>query len=275
MTNTSIAGSLKYKLKIWYLLSLIVALFVALVSIIGLLYKDSIYLSEDLLQTFIPNDIINLSIGLPFLLISLLLTKRGKVIGLLCWPGALFYILYIFLPYVLSVPFNILFLPYLIILSLSIYTLIGIIVSIDQNAIKNKLIENIPNKTFGGILVGLSVFIIIRQVALIINAILNNSIIDQQELAVWIDDLIIGSPIMLIGGYFLWKKRPLGYTVGAGLFISYTLLSFALIPFLVIQSYLRNTAIDLIGIIILLIMTMICAIPFFYFVKGLNKELIH
>ncbi len=268
MTNTSTARYLKYNLKIWYLLSLIVALIVALVSIVGLLYKDSIYLSEDILQTFIPNDIINLIIGLPFLLISLWLTKRGKVIGLLCWPGALFYILYIYLPYLLSVPFNILFLPYLIIFSFSIYTLIGLIVSIDQNAIKNKLIENIPNKTFGGILIGLSVFIIIRQVALIINAILNNSIIDQQELAVWIDDLIIGSPIMFIGGYFLWKKRPLGYTVGAGLFISYALLSFALIPFLSIQSYLRNTAIDLMGIIILLIMTMICAIPFIYFVRG-------
>ena len=120
MTNISTAGYLKYNLKIWYLLSLIIALFVALVSIIGLLYKDSIYLSEDLLQTFIPNDIINLIIGLPFLLISLWLTKKGKIIGLLCWPGALFYILYIYLPYILSVPFNVLFLPYLIIFSLSI-----------------------------------------------------------------------------------------------------------------------------------------------------------
>lgn len=275
MTNTSTAGYLKYNLKIWYLLSIIIALFVALVSIIGLLYKDSIYLTATFMQTFVPNDVVNLIIGLPFLLISLWLTKKGKIIGLLCWPGALFYILYIYFPYILSVPFNMLFLPYLIIFSLSIYTLIGLIVSIDQNAIKNMLIENIPNETFGGILIGLSIFIIIRQVALIINAILNNSIIDQQELAVWIDDLIIGSPIMLIGGYLLWKKRPLGYTVGAGLFISYTLLSFALIPFLAIQSYLRNTAIDLMGIIILLIMTMICAIPFIYFVKGVNRELIH
>jgi len=80
---------------------------------------------------------------------------------------------------------------------------------------------------------------------------------------------------MLIGGYSLWKKRSLGYMVGVGLFISYALLSYTLIPFLAIQSYLRNTAIDLIGIIILLIMVMICAIPFFYFVKGLNRKLIH
>ena len=29
------------------------------------------------------------------LLVSMWLTRRGKLIGLLCWPGALFYVLYV------------------------------------------------------------------------------------------------------------------------------------------------------------------------------------
>ena len=275
MVNTSVVESLKNNLKILHILSLIIALFVALVSIISILFKDSFYLTENLIQTFVPNDIVNLIIGLPFLLISLWLTKKGKIIGLLCWPGALFYILYIYFLYVLSVPFNILFLPYLVIFSLTIYTLIGVIASIDQNAIKEHLSATIPAKVLGGILIGLSVLVIIRQIVLIIIALLGNSTISPQELALWIDDFTIGSPAMLIGGYFLCKKKALGYTIGAGLFIAYGLLSLGLIPFLVIQSHLKNTAIDLFGIVILLIMTMICIIPFVFFVRAANKELIH
>ena len=70
MVNTSVVESLKNNLKILHILSLIIALFVALVSIISILFKDSFYLTENLIQTFVPNDIVNLIIGLPFLLIS-------------------------------------------------------------------------------------------------------------------------------------------------------------------------------------------------------------
>ena len=272
MINASLEKFLKYNLKIPFLLSIIIALLVALVSIIGILYNESIYLNENLIQTLVPNDVVNLIIGLPFLLISLLLTRKGKIIGLLCWPGALFFIVYIYLPYVLTVPFSILFLPYIIIFSLTIYTLVGVVISVDRNALKEQLSTTVPAKVSGGILIGLSVLGIIRQVALIINALLNNLEVAPQELALWIDDLIIGSPAMLIGGYLLWTKRSLGYTVGAGLLISYGLLLFGLIPFLAIQSFMSNTTIDPIGIVILLILTAICFIPFTYFVKGANKE---
>ena len=41
-------------------------------------------------RAFLANDLVNLLIGLPILLGSLELAKRGKLIGLLFWPGALF-----------------------------------------------------------------------------------------------------------------------------------------------------------------------------------------
>jgi hypothetical protein len=262
---------LKDNFKTNYILSVIIAFLVVLVSIFGILFKDNIYPTENLIQSFIPNDIINLTIGIPFLIISLWLIKRGKIIGLLCWPGAIFYFLYVYFPYLLGIPFNTLFLPYLIIFSLCIYTLIGIVASLDQNGIKEKISGKVPYKVSGFILIALSLIIILRQVALIINALNNNIDVSQQELAVWIDDFTIGVPAMLISGYSLFKNKPLGYATGAGLFIAYSLLSLGLLPFLAIQSYLANTEIDFFGIIILLIMASICLVPFGYFVKALNK----
>ena len=261
----------KYNIRILYILSLIIALIVAIVSVIGVLYQKSIYPTENLLHTFVPNDILNLIAGLPFLLISIWLTWRGKLIGLLCWPGAIFYIIYVYFPYIICVPFNILFLPYLILFSLSIYTLIGIIVSIDGAAVKNYVSDTVPAKISGGILIGLSVLTVLRQIGLIINALINKMVIDPQELAHWIDEFSIGSPAMFIGGLFLWKKKPLGYVVGAGLFIVYGILSLGLIPFLAVQSHLKNTSIDIYAIIILIVMAVICLIPFAYFVQGANK----
>lgn len=261
----------RFDIRILYASSLIIALMVVIVSVIGVLYQKSIYPTENLLHSFVPNDIVNLVIGLPLLLISIWLTWRGKLIGLLCWPGAIFYMLYVYFPYVICVPFNILFLPYLILFSLSIYTLIGIIVSIDGNAVSNYVSDIIPAKIFGGILVGLSLLIVLRQTGLIVNALINKTLIEPQELALWIDDFSIASPAMFIGGFFLWKKNPLGYVVGAGLFIAYGILSLGLIPFLAIQSHLKNTSIDLLAIVILIVMAVICLIPFLFFVRGANK----
>jgi hypothetical protein len=261
----------RFDIRILYASSLIIALMVVIVSVIGVLYQKSIYPTENLLHSFVPNDIVNLVVGLPLLLISIWLTWRGKLIGLLCWPGAIFYMLYVYFPYIICVPFNILFLPYLILFSLSIYTLIGIIISIDSNAVSNYVSDIIPAKIFGGILVGLSVLIVLRQTGLIVNALINKTLIDPQELALWIDDFSIASPAMFIGGFFLWKKKPLGYVIGAGLFIAYGILSLGLIPFLAIQSHLKNTSVDLLAIVILIVMAVICLIPFLFFVRGANK----
>jgi hypothetical protein len=120
---------------------------------------------------------------------------------------------------------------------------------------------------------GLGVLIILRQIGLIIIALINKTLIDLPELALWIDDFSIGSPAMLIGGFFLWKKKPLGYIVAPGLFIVYGILSLGLIPFLAVQSHLKNTPIEFVAVVILIVMAAICLIPFLFFVRGPNKTI--
>ncbi len=265
-TNTVLP--VKSDIKILYAVSLVIALLVASVSITGILCQDSIYPTDKLLNSFVPNDYVNLFAGLPLLLISLWLAWRGKLIGLLCWPGAIFYLLYVYFPYLICVPFAILFLPYLLIFSLSIYTLIGIISSIKGNAVSKQLSAVVPAKISGGILIGLGVLLILRQTGIMINALINKAIVEPQELALWIADFAIGSPAMLLGGIFLWKKKPFGYVTGAALFIVYGVLSLGLIPFLVIQASMTNTSVYPVGIVILTGMAILCLIPFYFFVRG-------
>ena len=80
-----------------YIFSILVALIVGVASLAGIFYQSDVYPTEAFLQTFLPTDVVRLSIGLPVLLASMWLSRRGRLIGLLVWPGALFFMVYSYL----------------------------------------------------------------------------------------------------------------------------------------------------------------------------------
>jgi len=252
-----------HDLTLAYALSLIIALLMAGASVFGLLYRDIIYPTEELRRWFVTNDALNLVAGLPLLLGSMGLARRGNLIGLLCWPGALFYVLYVYLAYTLSVPFGVLFLPYLLLVTLSACTLIGLVASINGEAVRQRLTGSVPARVSGGILVGLAILIIARQTALIITALTSQAQVSAGELAIWIDDFVVACPALLVVGVQLWRRRALGYVGGAGLFLAYGVLAIGLIPGMISAS-----PIDVGGIIVVLVMAAVCLAPFAFFVRG-------
>jgi hypothetical protein len=122
---------IKRNLKSVYILSFIIASLMAVASVAGILFRSMIYPTDELLSTFISNDVVNLLIGLPITLGSMFLAIRGKLVGLLFWPGALFYVLYNYMIYVLAMPFNSAFLLHLTLVTLSVYTIIILVASVD------------------------------------------------------------------------------------------------------------------------------------------------
>jgi hypothetical protein len=251
-----------------YILSLMVALLMALTSVVGLLYQGAIYPTNEILLSFVPSDEFNLAVGLPILLGSMGLARRGKLIGLLCWPAALFYVLYMYIPYVINVPFNVLFLPYLILVTLSAYTLIGVFASIDGESVRQKFTGFVPERSSAGILVGLAVFVILRQAARILAALTGQIPVDALEIPSWIADFTVAVPMMLVVGIQLWRRKPLGYVGGAGMLLGYGMLAFSVIPFFVSQARSTASPIDVAGIVAILVMAGLCFVPLAFFVRG-------
>ena len=107
-------------LTLSYALSFIIAVLMAAASVTGLIYRAIVYPTDDLLQSFVSTDVVNLLIGMPIPLGSMWLTRRGMLIGLLLWPGALFFVLYSYLVYVFAIPLNVAFLLHLTLLTLSL-----------------------------------------------------------------------------------------------------------------------------------------------------------
>ena len=65
-----------------------------------------------LVPGFLAQDVFNLVVALPILLGSMWLARRASLIGLLLWPGTLFYLLYTYTHYLFGAPFNPMFLAH-------------------------------------------------------------------------------------------------------------------------------------------------------------------
>jgi hypothetical protein len=62
---------IRFNLKPIYALSLVIAILMTLASVAGILLRIGIYSTDELVQSFVPNDVVNLFIGLPILLGSM------------------------------------------------------------------------------------------------------------------------------------------------------------------------------------------------------------
>jgi len=251
------------RLTIVYALSLIIAALMAVASILGLMYQTALYPTEELRNWLVANDIFNLVVGVPLLLVSMWLARRGKLIGLLLWPGALFYVLYVYVAYVIGAPFGALFLLHLLLATMGAYSLMGLVASIDGETVRQRLEGIVPARTTAVILLALGALILLREIALVFTAVTSQVPVPPPELAQWIDDFAVALPVLFGVGVELWRRRALGYVGGGGLLLAYGVLSLSLIPTMVLAS-----TIDVGGIVVVAIMAAICFVPFGFFVRG-------
>ena len=256
----------KRDLILAYVLSLVGAILMAAVSIGGLVHPSTFYPTHELLQSFVPNDVVNLIIGLPILLGSMWLARRGKLVGLLFWPGALLYILYNYIAYIFGMPFSLLSFVYLVLVLLSTYCILDLLKSIDKKSVQEQLSEGVPVRTSGWVLVVFGVLFTFRAIGMIAEGSTNQTILPISEIGVLIADIVI-STLFIAGGVLLLRRSSLGYVSGLGLLFVASMLFIGLIMVLLLQPLLTDAPFVLVDIIAISIMGLICFIPFGFFVR--------
>jgi len=192
----------KGKPSLIYASSLLSAILMTVVSVAGLRYRAIIYPTDELIRTFVSNDAVNLFIGLPILLGSMWLAWRGRLIGLLGWPGALFFVFYNYTVYVFAMPLNWTFPLHLILMTLSAYALIGLIAGIDGKAVQKRLTGAVPERFAGGVLAGLGLLFLLRLIGVMVGALTSGTSLAETELAVNLADFLT-IPAWFIGGILL------------------------------------------------------------------------
>jgi hypothetical protein len=260
-------------LTLAYAFSLVIAVIMAVVAAAGLLFPGTVYPTDEVIMSFAPVDAFHLVVGLPVLLGSLWLARRGKLIGLLCWPGALLYLLYSYITNLVGVPFGILFLPYLLLVTLSAYTTVGLVASIDSEAVRQRLNGNVPARVAGGILIGLTILFIILNVSAVITALTSQPPGEPEHpVYVLIADFTVVIPTCLVGGLLLWRRQALGHVGGAGLLLMYSLLFAGLIPVMVFPTFYDASPMPVVDIVMIFIWCIMCFILFVLFVRGITRS---
>lgn len=265
--NTYARGNLSWI----YTSSIIIAILMTIASLAGLISRATIYPTEELVQSFVPNDVVNLFIGLPILLVSMWLTRRGKLIGPLFWMGALFFVFYNYIGYVFASPLTWAFLLHLLLAVFSAYTFISLLANIDGESVSQRLTGTVPEKFAGGVLAGLGLLFTLRVIGVLVGVIINGTDLPRTELAVNTADFFI-SPAWIISGVQLWRRQQFGYVTGLGLLFQGSMLFIALIIFLLLQPLLTSAPFAIVDIVVILVMGSICFIPFGLFVRGVTSN---
>lgn len=248
--------------------SFIVALLMAGASVAGLLFPARLYPTAELRQSFVANDVINLCIGLPLLLGAMGLARRGKLVGLLFWPGALFYVPYNSLACAVALPLTGLSVLHLALVVFSGYVIVRLIACMDGFAVQQRLSGAVKERLAGGVLVGLGGLFFLRAAGLSATALTTRTPLPAAELGVLAADLLV-APLWVVGGVALWRKRPLGYVSGPGLLFQASMLFVGLLVFFVLQPFVAAVPFPVEDFVVIFGMGFVCFVPLGLFVRGI------
>lgn len=208
------------KIKSIYLLSAIIALLMAVVSLGGLfinnLYRDG---SKFILTAWYGNDLVTLIIALPVFIGALFLNMKGSQRGLLIWLGMLDFIVYNFAFYLFGAAFNWFFPAYVALFTLGIFTFIFGMIEIDIEKIRHNITDKL---TFRGVSIYMFIWAAIlgaawigQWVGFVLTGNLPQIIIETGSSINLVAalDLSLVVPIGFLAGIWLLKQRPWGYVL--------------------------------------------------------------
>jgi hypothetical protein len=212
VTNTSNSDA-------WLWLTLPIAICLALVSAVGAFVDDFYRDAPYLVAQAIAQDLVDLFVALPALVVSAVWAKRGSVRARFVWLGVIVYILYSFVIYAFHVKFNSMFLAYVIILGCSLYALIGGLATMDHQRVKARLREGAPLKAFSIFLAIIAVLYYLtwlrEAIPASIAGTVPQSVIDNgtPTNSVHVLDLAWVLPALVFTAVTLWRGQPLAYTL--------------------------------------------------------------
>ncbi|MBV1729929.1 MAG: hypothetical protein KUA33_06805, partial [Methanobacterium sp.] len=160
--------------KIIYVNSLTIAFLSLLATLSGLFWKG-IYAQDTLSYSsqMMGQDLITLIVAIPLLLISLYFLSKNSLRGRLIWMGTLFYFLYTYLSLTFLASFNALFLVYVALMSLSIFTFLGELLNMDISHIKENFTPGSIYKVTALFFLVVALFLAVMWLKMIIDSLLS------------------------------------------------------------------------------------------------------
>lgn len=220
--------------KVVYINSIFIAILAGIATLSGLFWKglykhDTISMAAQAMG----QDLITLIIGIPVLLGSLYLIRRNSLRGNLIWMGTIFYFLYTYTSLSFLASYNQLFLVYVALFSISLYTFVYGLLSLNVKTIKESISPGKTSKIAGAFLIFSGAMVALMWVKMIVDSLLTGiapaALESYTTLVIQALDIGVVFPAMLIAGILIIKGKEWGYALVSILLIKASLMGTALL----------------------------------------------
>jgi hypothetical protein len=219
-------------------LTWLVAPLLVLCSLAGLLYGQRGLYDRDALTlpAQIGQDAVMLIVGVPLLIASALLARRGSTRALLSWVGALFFIAYFNYFYVVGIRFNLLFPAYIAVMSMSMYGALALLFGMDFEELKSRFTQRMPIRLTGAFLMITSSVFATLWMTFVLSRLLTGTELEPIARTVIAIDSVVLLPLAFFAGLWLWRREARGYVLASVLLIMFAATFLTLVVSTIIAS---------------------------------------
>lgn len=211
-----------------YTLTTILLLLLSILSsVLGLTHSGHYNDSSELLSRIYAQDAVILIIAVPILAIGLWYASHGSLQGYVVWLGSLAFMTYMWASYAFTIAYNYFFLGYVVLFSLSLFTLVGGVLSLESNLFYSTLHGRLSHRLYGTFLGLAAVGLAALWLSELIPAALGGTVpaaiqeFGPQAADTYVIDLGVVVPSLALTSKWLLEQRPWGYTL-AGILLVFT-----------------------------------------------------
>lgn len=216
------------------------------------------------------SDLITLTLAVPLLLASLFITNKKSYKGRLLLTGTLGYFLYTYVSYVFLWMYNILFLVYVSLMSLSLFAFIICMMSFDVKNIKDMFNKKLPKKFLGGFQILVATIIGLLWLRKISEGSNPSGLEHYTTLVIQGMDLGIIVPTAFLSGILLIKNKPYGYLLSSVVIIKGITLLLAICG-MILNVALQGLSISIVELVIFGFITIIAIVSLVVILKNVNS----
>lgn len=186
-------------------------------------------------------DIVTVLLGIPLLLYSLYLSRKGLIKGKLLLTGTLGYFLYTYVSYVFLWMYNPLFLVYVILMSASFFSFTLTMMSFDFKNLDIYFSEKLPVKFIGGFQIVFSIVIAMLWLGRIIPPLIDGNAPPGLEhyttLVIQGIDLGFLVPTAFLSGVLILNRKPFGYLLSSVIIMKGVTMAAAITAMIIAMVY--------------------------------------
>ncbi|HEX5156373.1 MAG TPA: hypothetical protein VFW17_04065 [Ktedonobacterales bacterium] len=265
------------RLTLAYWLSGLLAVVALVASAVGVFYpavfRDSAVTAGNARGT----DLVILVVAIPALVIAMALTARGSLRAQIVWLGALGYILYNAIFFAFAVAFNPLFLVYIAVLSLALWSLVALLMALDVAKLRAHFTEHLPIRAIALYLLVTTALFALTWLRDIVPALVSNttpiSLQGTKMLTnpIQVVDFAVSFPLTVLAAVWLWQRKVWGYAL-AGLFLVYCVIEAISVATDQFFGHLSDPTQSVVMAPVFAVIAVIAAVPLVLYFRCLRRD---